>query len=72
MTNDEFDYKIDTTNPAWRSPPTACSPDSLVKLPGYTILVTQNGYQWTGLSVMNTDELCEFSDWLSEYVSEIR
>lgn len=38
--------------------------------PGYTVLTTHNGYQWSGLSTMTMDELEVFHAYITDYLRE--
>jgi len=40
------------------------------RVPGYSVLTTHNGYQWSGSSTMTRDELEVFSAFLIDYLRE--
>jgi len=56
-----------THHPAWRS---VDGMDELVKLPGYSLLTTLNGSQWSGTSTMTMDELQVLHAYLGDYIRE--
>lgn len=59
--------RVEQSHSAWRQ---VEGMDELARLPGYTVLTTLNGYQWSGTSTMTFDELEVYIAELQDYVRE--